>query len=103
MESALENIKQGDKAGASAAIDEMRRQSEQEGNAQADLLKSMIERFKQGDFGGLDRSPTAQPRVQGRPDGGVGRLSCHHIRRLDSHREADCAVEPNGLRRDDYD
>ncbi len=77
MESALENIKQGDKAGASAAIDEMRRQSEQEGNAQADLLKSMIERFKQGDFGGA--STDLQRHNQGfkdaRTEGLVGCLA----------------------------
>jgi len=77
MESALEKIKQGDKAGASAAIDEMRRQSEQEGNAQADLQKSMIERFKQGDFGGA--STDLQRHNQGfkdaRTEGLVGCLA----------------------------
>lgn len=77
IESALEKLKQGDKAGASAAIDEMRRQSEQEGNAQADLLKSMIERFKQGDFGSA--STDLQRHNQGfkdaRTDGLVGCLA----------------------------
>lgn len=53
LELIMEKLKQGDKAGASTGIEEMRRQSAQEGNAQADLLKSMTEQFKRGDFGGV--------------------------------------------------
>lgn len=77
LESVLEKLKQGDAAGASAGIDEMRRQSEQEGNAQADLLKSMTERFKEGNFGGAstDLKRHNQGFTDARTEGLVGCLA----------------------------
>ncbi len=57
--------------------DEMRRQSEQEGNAQADLLKSMMERFKEGNFGGAstDLNRHNQGFTDARTEGLVGCLA----------------------------